>query len=425
MGFFYTGSSTTGFSSAEANSTFLTREGEVVSIAGTGLAFAFTGGAGSTYLLAGLAVSEDGDAVGTYGGAASLTVQVLATGAALGRSDGIELGGLDSQVINHGTVNGTDDAGVQFLAAGGRLENHGTVSGHRGLVADAGATAVNHGEIEGRGSNGATFGADGFLLNTGAVVGAFMGVTGGAAAGGLRVENLGLIATTSGDVYAALLGSAGADTVINAGRILGGVTLAEEADLLRNAGGEVLGEVSMGDGADQVLNRGGAILGDVDLGAGDDVYRGGAGSTLDGTLWAGDGIDLAVGGGGEEVFDGGEDADILRGKGGDDVLRGGGGADLLAGGAGDDEMDGGLGADVFRIGRRSGDDFISEFENNVDVVDLTRLSIDLDRAVKLVRKAAQAVESGVVIDLDALGGEGSLELQGMSVDQLGKADFLF
>ncbi|MDF2232234.1 calcium-binding protein [Albimonas sp. CAU 1670] len=425
MAFYYTGSSTTQYVASSNASTYFTQAGETISISGFVNAFLFANTAGAVYVLAGTAISEDADAVGAIGSTSDLYVHVLSTGAALGDSDGVELSGIGARIVNHGLISGNNDSGAQLLDAGGVLENHGTVTGERGAVTSDDGRIENHGSITGRDGIGASFNDRGYLLNTGTIVGNTSGVTGGGSEGGLTVMNSGTIASSEAAFYSAVQGSTGDDTVINTGVLLGGVNLRQSFDLLRNHGGEVQGDVDMGEAADTVLNRDGAIYGDVDLGSGNDLYRGGRGSVVEGRIIAGDDNDTVVGGDGEDTVEGGGGFDLIKGKGGDDVLKGGAGLDTIVGGGGDDEMTGGSLSDLFRVGKHSGDDVITDFENEVDVVDLRKLSITGSGKVAQVQAAAHDVDGGSIIDLDALGGDGSLELQGLAVSQYGGAEFLF
>jgi Ca2+-binding RTX toxin-like protein len=63
--------------------------------------------------------------------------------------------------------------------------------------------------------------------------------------------------------------------------------------------------------------------------------------------------------------------DSLSGGAGNDDLYGGDGADLLDGGIGNDRFTGGAGADTFSFSTGWGKDFIIDFQDNVDKIDLT------------------------------------------------------
>ncbi len=64
--------------------------------------------------------------------------------------------------------------------------------------------------------------------------------------------------------------------------------------------------------------------------------------------YGGAGLDLMVGGSGDDAYFGGDDHDTLAGAAGDDVLSGGDGHDALDGGFGDDRLFGGEGDDFMR-----------------------------------------------------------------------------
>ena len=67
--------------------------------------------------------------------------------------------------------------------------------------------------------------------------------------------------------------------------------------------------------------------------------------------------------------------DTLEGGAGDDILKGGGGDDTLDGGAGDDTLEGGRGADTFiQDFGQPGEDTITDFNPNQDVLDFSGLN---------------------------------------------------
>ena len=85
--------------------------------------------------------------------------------------------------------------------------------------------------------------------------------------------------------------------------------------------------------------------------------------------------DSIIGTGAAENFDGRGGNDTLTGNGGDDTLTGNSGDDLLNGGAGNDILSGGSGLDVFEFEAGSDQDTITDFEINIDDIDLTALGI--------------------------------------------------
>lgn len=179
-------------------------------------------------------------------------------------------------------------------------------------------------------------------------------------AGAERIDAAGCARATKIDALGggdAVVGGAGNDSLIgNSGRdtLLGGAgndTLAVDAED---------GRVDGGDGIDLVR------------------VSGTAGVALD---LAAAGVERAVGGAGDDRFDGARAAAALSldGAGGGDVILGGAGADTLGGGSGADRLGGGAGNDTL-------------------TVDADDVGIDGGDGVDLVRVAGTA---GVVLDLAA------------------------
>lgn len=124
-------------------------------------------------------------------------------------------------------------------------------------------------------------------------------------------------------------------------------------------------------------------------GSGNDQINAGAGNDQ---VYGGSGADILFGGSGNDTLSGGSGNDILVGDGfsgsgesGNDILNGGTGDDRLVGGLGTDTLTGGYGADQFAFLNGLGNlneskvgqgDVITDFEVNVDKIDLS--SIDAD-----------------------------------------------
>jgi Ca2+-binding RTX toxin-like protein len=115
---------------------------------------------------------------------------------------------------------------------------------------------------------------------------------------------------------------------------------------------------------------------------------------------------------------GGDDA--LFGRGGSDSLDGGAGLDTLDGGDGDDTLSGGIGADFFAGSGLGGGaiDVITDFEANLDVIDLSTYFATLDDVV------AATVETGsdILISLPASGGGGAVQVFNTSIADLSAID---
>lgn len=111
------------------------------------------------------------------------------------------------------------------------------------------------------------------------------------------------------------------------------------------------------DGNDKLLGGGGADS--MDGGNNNDRMYGGIGND---TMDAGHGNDKLYGDNGNDDMSGGI---------GKDLMVGGSGNDTLDGGAGNDTMTGGDGADVFVFGANPGHDQITDFEDGIDLIDLS------------------------------------------------------
>ena len=86
------------------------------------------------------------------------------------------------------------------------------------------------------------------------------------------------------------------------------------------------------------------------------------GSAVDDTITGDDGINKILGDGGN---------DTINGMGGKDNIRGGAGNDRINGGAGNDGLRGDAGNDTFIYELASGHDFVIDFTNNIDTLELS------------------------------------------------------
>jgi serralysin len=144
------------------------------------------------------------------------------------------------------------------------------------------------------------------------------------------------------------------------------------ADMLY--GGAQIDILNGGAGNDELYGEGGNDT--LNGGLGDDLLFGGFNSD---TLRGDEGEDTLSGGAEADFLDGGADDDLLRGDGGNDTLMGGLGDDRLEGGFNNDRLDGGLGNDLLEGGAQRdtfvfmtgyGQDTVTDFQNNVDFIDL-------------------------------------------------------
>ena len=357
---------------------------------------------------------------GTLGIHLSQYGTVTNSGTVTALADGISVGGIatgHSLIVNTGTVTSTSAAALRAAGSGGvTIINEGTVS----TTDDTNPVAVAWTAVGGT-----------FLHNTGQIL-----APGGTAVSSFtdndRILNEGLM---QGDVFTSL----GADQVVNRGTIEGDVRLSADDDSFDGAGGRVAGTVQ-GEGGNDMLS-GGAFADHLDGGSENDTLKGHEG---DDTLLGQDGndhlrghagLDSLNGGSGNDRLEGGWDDDhligdagfdTLYGNSGDDFLDGGGRNDLLIGGKGNDTMIGGGGADTFVIRRvGNGDDEVLDFQNGGDRVDLSALGVQNFNWLANIFNAFSQDADGVVIDLAAAGGSGSIRLVGVTVADMDASDFIF
>ena len=155
----------------------------------------------------------------------------------------------------------------------------------------------------------------------------------------------------------------------------------------------------------------------INAGEGNDrVFGAGGNDTIDGE----GGNDNITGGAGDDILEGGEGNDTLRGNAGDDSLTGGEGNDTLWGNAGDDSLTGGEGADNFAFEAGDGNDTISDFDTEDDVIDFREMSgVGSFSDITITQSGNDAV-----IDLTGTGG-GQITLEDVTVDDLSADHFLF
>ncbi|MEM6383942.1 MAG: calcium-binding protein [Pseudomonadota bacterium] len=251
------------------------------------------------------------------------------------------------------TLNGGD--GADNLNGGGGPDTLNGDDGNDVLAGSAGNDTLNGGD-----GNDQLFGGADFDTLNGELGNDFLN-------GGASNDII-----TGGGGNDTLIGDEGNDNLSGGGGV----------DLLSgNAGNDV-----MAGGADNdTLNGGG---GDDRMfgGAGDDTSRGQAGNDFissgsgDDTLEGGNDNDSLFGGFGEDTLSGndgndflqaGASNDVLFGGAGDDTLQGREDNDFLNGGAGTDSLTGGTGADTFVFAPAFGNDTVTDFEDDIDQLDLT------------------------------------------------------
>lgn len=122
----------------------------------------------------------------------------------------------------------------------------------------------------------------------------------------------------------------------------------------------------------------------------------------------------ATGNGLANVIKGNSGDNRLAGHGGNDNLDGGKGDDYLAGGKGNDVLKGGSGHDTFVFEKNSGRDYVRDFENGVDKIDIR--SFD---------HSAHMTVTQVGHDVELRIGHDVLVLEDVLVKHIDHTDFIF
>jgi Ca2+-binding RTX toxin-like protein len=122
---------------------------------------------------------------------------------------------------------------------------------------------------------------------------------------------------------------------------------------------------------------------------------------------------------GNDIISGGSGDDILFGGGGNDSLDGGLGNDLLNGGLGNDLLLGGGGSNKFAFGPQIGNDTITDFDTNKDLV---QFNPALFNNYAAVMGSAQQVGHDTVITHDA---SNTVTLDNVTISSLQPSNFQF
>ena len=267
-------------------------------------------------------ISSSGQAVDIRDGDHNL---VANSGAIKARTNALSITGDDTRIVNSGVIESEDTRGISLSGFNSLIRNSGEIIGDFGAITtDSSTRIINTGKFFSTHDAISMFSGDGpaerFLTirNSGEII---------AWQEAIRVDPFGELRESYANIY-------------NSGKIEGDIVFDTPQDLTNG---------------DLIVNSG-VMIGDIQLGEGSDTYRGASGS-LDGTIDAGSGHDILIGGAEDNIFNGDSGADTLNGRGGDDTLNGGDHADKILGGAGDDVIEGGSGADEIKGG--AGDDTIN------------------------------------------------------------------
>lgn len=156
---------------------------------------------------------------------------------------------------------------------------------------------------------------------------------------------------------------------------------------------------------------------------GDDFIFGGAGYFSD-TLYGGNGNDTLEDGNGLNLLAGEAGDNLLTGNSSLDTLEGGFGMDTLIAGDSADIVDGVANCDTFVFGLESGDDTIANFQNWHDKMDISALGVTCF-ADLVTAGAITASGSSTVIDLNFVGGDGTILLEDSDIARIDVTNFLF
>ena len=195
------------------------------------------------------------------------------------------------------------------------------------------------------------------------------------------------------------------DDIVDAGYESDTISGGQGNDTLDGSRGADL--VMGGEGNDSLI--GGDANDTLAGGSGDDVVNGDGGN------------DQITGGTGNDVLNGGDGADSIYGNDGADILNGGSGLDRLDGGWGNDILTGGTLADVFVFIPDNGVDEITDFENNIDLIDLTAFNTSYGA----MSSAISDLNGGALIDFSLMGGSGSVWVKNTPASFLNNNDFIF
>lgn len=151
--------------------------------------------------------------------------------------------------------------------------------------------------------------------------------------------------------------------------------------------------------------------------AGVNIFRGGDVDELFFGLGGKDTINAADG---RDTIYGGDQRDGLHGQDGDDRMFGGADNDTIDGGDGEDRYHGGQGADTFVFTADGEEDRINDFEDGVDVIDVSAFAL----AGGFADIQAGATQDGDDVYID-LGGGDVIKLNDTLLSEVTEDDFIF
>ena len=341
------------------------------------------------------------------------------------------------EVAKSGNVFGSM-AGVNLVADRQVFDNAGTIGGDTAVKASAeDLLLVNSGFITGK-----TIGIDfsfgsGTIRNDGMITGATHAISTFATAGEqVKIVNDG---TIGGAEYAIGLSNLdGSRTVIvNHGEINAKfwaiqANFTDATEIVRNRG-EISSQIWLGDGDDIFDGRGGTTF-YVDGGGDDDLYiiddpliklgeqtNSGIDTVRSSITWklGANFENLTLAGKDSITGTGSESANRINGNAGQNTLFGLGGTDVINGGGGNDVLYGGALADNFVFRTGAGHDVIADFQDGLDLIDITGIKGIKDFA----QIAGAMVQNGTDVEIQF--GDDMITIDNVTVDKLTAIDFAF
>ncbi|MBL0371005.1 hypothetical protein JJB09_03100 [Rhizobium sp. KVB221] len=318
-------------------------------------------------------------------------IRIGKTGA-IGADTGIELGGFDQLVVNHGRI---DASGFGIWAqSNGTIENYGRISGDQNGFISGGVHSVS------------VFNGEGARITSQVAAVQFSGTYDTAS----HFTNEGLI-----DGPWAFSSAYGNETVINHGRMKGSITMGEGNDTFDNRGGSVDHEISGQKGDDRLITDDANVHLKEELNEGSDTVL----ATVSYKLTPN--VENLVLRGKTDINGIGTDADnSLTGNNGDNRLKGLAGFDSLNGARGNDIMTGGAGADLFLFAKGGGRDVITDFASGADHIDLGGQDVIADFN-DMIDNHVTASHGDLVIHM----GKDTLTLEDTDIKDLSWQDFYF
>ncbi|MBX9459196.1 MAG: M10 family metallopeptidase C-terminal domain-containing protein [Rhizobium sp.] len=329
--------------------------------------------------------------------------------------------------------------GVNLAADGQILRNAGKIGGEYGINASGDNIRIeNTGFISGSvvgldfSFGSATIRNDGMITGDKNAISTFL-----TAGDRLKIVNTGTIDSSE---YGVMLGNQdGSRTVlVNHGTIDAEfwsiqANFTNSVEIIRNRG-DIPSQVWLGDGNDIFDGRGGRAF-YVDGGDGDDLYivdepliklgeqmNAGTDTVKSSITWTlGANIENLVLTGTNSISGTGSDiANRISGNSGQNTLFGLGGTDIINGGRGNDILHGGAAADTFVFATGTGHDTIADFQDGIDLIDITGI-----RKINDFAQIADAMtQNGTDVVID-LGGKDSLTIQNVTIDKLTAIDFAY